>query len=199
MVRRQERTAKVERKTKETDISLKFGLDGKGRSDIDSGIAFLDHMLTLFTTHGFFDLFLRAKGDIEVDFHHTVEDIGICLGDALREALGDKQGIRRYGQAIVPMDEALCMVAIDVSNRPFLVYNVEIKQSRVGLFDIQLIPEFLQAFANRSGITLHINVMYGRNAHHIIEAVFKALGRVLDMAISLDSRVGGVISTKGLL
>ncbi|MDP2798527.1 MAG: imidazoleglycerol-phosphate dehydratase HisB [Deltaproteobacteria bacterium] len=193
------RKAKVERKTKETDISLKFSLDGEGKSDINSGIAFLDHMLTLFAAHGFFDLVLRARGDIEVDFHHTVEDIGICLGDALREALGERQGIRRYGQAIVPMDEALCQVAIDISNRPLLVYNVKMRQSKVGMFDTQLVPEFLQALATHGGITLHVNVMYGRNAHHIIEAVFKALGRALDMAASLDGRVSGVISTKGLI
>jgi imidazoleglycerol-phosphate dehydratase len=158
------RKAKVERKTKETDISLKFSLDGEGKSDIN-----------------------------------TVEDIGICLGDALREALGEKQGIRRYGQAIIPMDEALCQVAIDISNRPLLVYNVKMRQSKVGMFDTQLVPEFLQALATRGGITLHVNVMYGRNAHHIIEAVFKALGRALDMAASLDGRVSGVISTKGLI
>lgn len=196
---KKQRTAKVERKTRETDISLEFGLDGKGRGDIDTGIAFLDHMLTLFTAHGFFDLTLKARGDIEVDFHHTVEDIGICLGEALREALGGKEGIRRYGQAMVPMDEALCTAAVDISNRPFLVYNAKIRQNKVGVFDIQLVPEFLRAFANHGGLTLHINVIYGRNAHHIIEAVFKALGRALDMAVSAEGRVEGVISTKGLL
>ncbi len=198
-MRRQKRAAEVKRKTSETDISLKFDLDGEGRSNVDSGIPFLDHMLTLFTAHGFFDLTLKAKGDIEVDFHHTVEDIGICLGDALQETLGKKEGIRRYGQAIVPMDEALCVAAVDISNRPFLVYNVKVKQSKVGLFDTQLVPEFLRAFANHGGITLHVNVMYGRNAHHIVEAVFKALGRALDMATSIEDRMGGVASTKGLL
>lgn len=199
MSKMHERRAKVERKTRETDILLDLNLNGKGLIEINSGIGFLDHMLTLFAAHGFFDLSLKAKGDLEVDFHHTVEDIGICLGEAFKKALGEMKRVRRYGHAIIPMDEALCEVVVDLSNRPFLVHNIRMKQEKIGVFDIQLVPEFLRALANHAGITMHVRVLHGRNAHHIIEAVFKALGRSLDMATSLDERIQNVISTKGSL
>lgn len=192
------RVAKVERKTRETDICLELGLDGKGRIDIGSGIGFFDHMLELFAAHGFFDLLLRATGDIDVDYHHTVEDVGICLGDAFSQALCGNEGIKRYGQATVPMDEALCEVVVDICNRPFLYHNLTV-QDRIGMFDVQLVPEFLHALANHAGITVHVNLMHGRNTHHVVEAVFKALGRALDEATTIDQRVKGVISTKGIL
>ena len=187
------------RATKETDIRLELTIEGKGTSVITTGIPFMDHMLTLMTAHGFFDITMDAKGDIEIDDHHTVEDIGIVLGDAFSEALGDRKGIKRYGRGLVPMDEALASVVIDFSNRPFLVYHVDLKRETVGRFDAQLVQEFLRAFVNRSGATLHINLMYGENTHHIIEAVFKAFGQALDEATMLDSRISEVRSTKGIL
>lgn len=192
------RIAAVERKTVETEIKLELNLDGKGRPEIFTAIPFFDHMLTLFCVHGFFDLKIQATGDIEVDFHHTVEDVGLVLGKALDQALGDRRSIRRYGYAVTPMDETLTAVAIDLSRRPFLVYHVpEIGQS--GSFDLILAKEFFRAFSNRSGMNLHINVAYGENEHHIIESMFKALGRALNEAVSLDERISTVRSSKGAL
>jgi len=194
------RTAKLERKTKETDIRLSINLDGEGKYAIDTSIPFLDHMLSLMSKHGLLDMKIKAKGDIDIDFHHTVEDIGIVLGKAMKEALGNMQGITRYGQASVPMDEALAMVSIDISGRPYLVYKVEIpKKSKIKNFDPDLIEDFLQAFASNSSITLHVITPYGRNTHHIIEAIFKALGRALRQAVAIDPRVKGVPSTKKVL
>jgi imidazoleglycerol-phosphate dehydratase len=193
------RKVEIRRKTKETGISLRLDLDGSGQFSISSGIPFFDHMLSLFAMHGFFDLHLEAEGDIAVDFHHTVEDIGICLGDGLKKAIGDGKRLRRYGMATIPMDETLVSVALDLSMRPYLVYNPGLKRKKIGLFDVDLIEEFFRAFVNHGGVTLHINTMYGRNSHHIIEAIFKGVGRSLDMASSTDDRVTGVISTKGKL
>jgi imidazoleglycerol-phosphate dehydratase len=193
------RSAKVRRATKETDIKLELTIEGKGKSAIATGIPFMDHMLTLMAAHGFFDLNLGAKGDVEIDDHHTVEDIGIVLGEAFNKALGNRKAIKRYGRGLVPMDEALASVVIDFSNRPFLLYHVSLKRDTAGRFDAQLIQEFFRAFVNRSGATLHINVMYGENTHHIIEAVFKAFGQALDEATMLDSRITEVRSTKGIL
>ncbi len=193
------RRIEIRRKTKETEISLRLDLDGSGQCSIASGIPFFDHMLRLFAAHGFFDLHLEAEGDTEVDFHHTVEDIGICLGDGFKKAIGEGRGLRRYGMAIIPMDETLVSVALDLSMRPYLVYHPGLNRKKVGLFDLDLIEEFFRAFVNHGGITLHINTMYGRNSHHIIEAIFKGVGRSLDMACSLDRRITGVMSTKGSL
>ncbi|MBW1739532.1 MAG: imidazoleglycerol-phosphate dehydratase HisB [Deltaproteobacteria bacterium] len=193
------RSAKVTRTTKETDIRLGLTIEGEGKFAITTGIPFMDHMLTLMAAHGFFDLTLNAKGDIEIDHHHTVEDLGMVIGEAFNKALGDRKGIKRYGRGVVPMDEALASVVIDFSNRPFLVYHVNFKHETTGRFDAQLIQEFFRAFVNRSGATLHINVMYGENTHHIIEAVFKAFGQALDEASMLDKRIAEVRSTKGIL
>ncbi|MFD0871692.1 MULTISPECIES: imidazoleglycerol-phosphate dehydratase HisB [Paenibacillus] len=193
------RQASIERKTGETDIELSFNVDGTGVSEIESDVPFMNHMLDLFTKHGHFDLKVQARGDVEVDDHHTVEDIGICLGRALREALGDKVGIKRYANVFLPMDEALAQVAIDVSNRPHLVYKAEYPSATVGSFTTELVHEFLWKFALEARITLHVIVHYGHNTHHMIEAVFKALGRALDEATSIDPRVKGVPSTKGVL
>ena len=194
------RKAQVIRKTKETDIILNLNLDGKGVYDIRTSIPFLDHMLSLFARHGLFDLKIKAKGDIEIDYHHTVEDIGICLGDALKKALGTKAGIKRYGDATVPMDEAVASAAIDISDRPYLVYKAALpKKSKIKNFDADLVEDFLHAVVSRSGITLHVTAPYGRNIHHIIEAVFKAIARALSDAVRLDSRIKGVMSTKGRL
>jgi len=192
------RTARVERKTKETDIKLAINLDGKGEYSIDTSIPFLDHMLSLMCKHGLFDIRLKARGDIDVDYHHTVEDIGIVFGKAVKQALGNMEGVSRYGQASVPMDEALASVSLDISGRPYLVYKVEFpKKSKIKNFEPDLIEDFLQAFASNSGITLHVESPYGRNTHHIIEAIFKALGRALRKAVLIDPRVKGVPSTKG--
>lgn len=193
------RIGTTQRKTKETEISLSINIDGKGKTDISTSIAFLDHMLELMSVHGFFDFTLKAAGDISIDYHHTVEDIGICLGEAVRKALGERRGIKRYGQALMPMDESLACVALDISDRPHLVYNVSVKPYKVGNFDTELIREFFQGFVSHSGITLHINVPYGQNAHHIFESIFKALGKALDEATSLDKRIQGFLSTKGTL
>lgn len=194
------RKIEIARKTKETQIRIGLDLDGTGKADISTTIPFLDHMLTLMARHGFFDLSLEAKGDTDVDYHHTVEDIGIVLGSAVKKALGDKRGVRRYGAATVPMDETLAAVALDISGRPYLVYNVELsKRVRLKEFDPALIEEFFRAFINNSGITLHINIIYGRNIHHILEAVFKAFGKALRDAVEIDRRVKGVLSTKGRL
>ncbi len=193
------RTAAIERVTKETRIKLSINLDGTGAAKICTSVPFLDHMLDLFARHGLFDLEVEASGDIDIDFHHTVEDIGIVLGQAIKEALGDKTGIRRYGQATVPMDETLASVATDLSGRPFLVYNVRLPKVKIGEFDVELAKEFFQALTNNLGANLHINVMYGDNVHHILEACFKATARALDIATQLDPRIEGVMSTKGKL
>ncbi|OGT98625.1 MAG: imidazoleglycerol-phosphate dehydratase [Geobacteraceae bacterium GWB2_52_12] len=193
------RVALIERITKETKIQLSLNVDGTGQAKICTSVPFLDHMLNLFSRHGLFDLTVEASGDIDIDFHHTVEDIGIVLGEAFKQALGDKKGIRRYGQATVPMDETLASVAIDISGRPYLVYHVMLPKVKIGEFDVELAREFFQAFVNHSGLNLHINVMYGDNVHHIIEACFKAFARAMDAATQLDPRVEGVMSTKGVL
>jgi len=199
MSEQQKRTAQIERNTKETQIALTFGIDGTGESKLDSGVPFFDHMLDAFTRHGFFDLQVQAKGDIEIDYHHTVEDIGICLGNAVREALGDKKGIKRYGNAFVPMDDALAQVVIDISNRPHLEYRATYQMPMVGQFPTELVHEFLWKFALEARINLHVILHYGHNTHHMIEAIFKALGRALDEATMIDPRVKGVPSTKGVL
>jgi imidazoleglycerol-phosphate dehydratase len=194
------RTAKVDRKTKETDINVTINLDGEGKYTIDTSIPFLDHMLSLMCKHGLFDLKIKAKGDIDVDYHHTVEDIGIVLGKAIKQALVDMKGISRFGQASVPMDEALSTVSLDISGRPYLVYKVEFpKKSKIKNFDPDLIEDFLQAFVSNSSITLHVESLYGRNTHHIIEAIFKALGRALKQAVKIDPRIKGIPSTKKVL
>jgi imidazoleglycerol-phosphate dehydratase len=193
------RKSSIERITRETQIKLTLEIDGKGEAKVCTSVPFLDHMLDLFTRHGLFDLQVEAKGDIDIDFHHTVEDIGIVLGTAFREALGDKKGIRRYGQASVPMDETLASVAVDLSGRPYMVYNVKLPKIKIGEFDVELAREFFQAFANNAGANLHINVMYGDNVHHVLEACFKAMARALDQATQVDARIEGVLSTKGKL
>jgi imidazoleglycerol-phosphate dehydratase len=193
------RSASIERKTSETEIRLTLTLDGSGDSEIKTGIPFFDHMLTLFARHGLFDLSVDAKGDIEVDYHHTVEDTGIALGAALSKALGDKAGIRRYGSAYVPMDEALARVVVDCSGRPFLSYEAPRGVESIGLFPFQLVEEFLRALSVQAGLTLHVSILAGRDAHHMAEAIFKALGRALDVAFSHDERVKGIPSTKGVL
>ncbi|WP_374020715.1 imidazoleglycerol-phosphate dehydratase HisB [Paenibacillus thiaminolyticus] len=195
----QTREAAIARTTNETDIQLSFNVDGSGTSRLETGVPFLNHMLDLFTKHGQFDLAVQAKGDSDIDDHHTVEDIGICLGQALREALGNKAGIRRYASVFVPMDEALAQVVIDLSNRPHFEHRAVYPAARVGAFDTELVHEFLWKLALESRMTLHVIVHYGQNTHHIIEAVFKALGRALDEATAIDPRVQGVPSTKGVL
>lgn len=193
------RTATIERTTKETSIKLALDLDGSGKSELNSGIPFLDHMLEQISRHGLIDLTIDAKGDLEIDAHHTVEDIGICLGEALREAVGDKAGIVRYGHAYVPLDEALSRVVLDLSGRPGLEYHISFPKETVGGFDIELFKEFFQAISNHGRITLHIDAIRGDNNHHIIETVFKAFGRALRMAVESDPRVTGIPSTKGAL
>lgn len=194
------RTADVERKTKETDIRVSINLDGNGTHTINTTIPFLDHMISLMSKHGLINLKIRAKGDIEIDYHHTVEDLGIVLGKALKQALGDMKGISRYGQASVPMDETIASVSLDISGRPYLVYKVEFpKKGKLRNFDPDLVEDFLQAFVSNGGLTLHISIPYGRNTHHIIEAIFKALGRALRQAITIDPRVKGIPSTKRVI
>lgn len=193
------RTGSVSRKTNETDIQLSFAVDGTGQAEIETDVPFLNHMLDLFTKHGQFDLNVQARGDVDIDDHHTVEDIGICLGQTLLEALGDKKGIKRYASVFVPMDEALAQVVIDLSNRPHFEYRAEYPSQQVGSFSTELVHEFLWKFALEARMTLHVIVHYGQNTHHMIEAVFKALGRALDEATSIDPRVTGVPSTKGVL
>ena len=193
------RDAKISRTTKETDINLSLNIDGRGNASINTGVAFLDHMLTLWTVHGFFDLDLNATGDLEVDAHHTVEDIGICLGKALAQAIGDLSGIKRFGNASIPMEETLACVNLDICNRPYLVYKVNFLTSKTGNFDTELVEEFLRAMAVNSGMTLHVQVPYGKNSHHIAEAVFKALGRAIDQATQFDPRLKGPLSSKGTL
>lgn len=193
------RTSKIVRKTKETSINLSLNIDGAGKSAIDTGIPFFDHMLELFSKHGLFDLKLKAKGDIKVDLHHTVEDIGICLGKAFQEALGKKIGIERYGSAKVPMDEALSEVVIDISGRPHLTYNVKYPRKRFALFDTEVLEEFFEAFIVNADITMHVNLIRGKNTHHIIESIFKAFGVALSKACAISPRKKGVPSTKGIL
>lgn len=193
------RCAAIKRATKETDIRVEWVLDGTGRTRIKTPIPFLDHMLDLLGRHGCFDLTVQAKGDTHIDDHHTVEDVGIVLGDALKQALGDKKGIRRFGFAAAPLDETLAQVTVDLSGRPYLVYNVHLPNRRIKNFDLYLFEDFFQAFVTHGGFNLHVNVLYGRNPHHIVEATFKAFAKALDQATSLDERVKGVLSTKGSL
>ncbi|MBW1850757.1 MAG: imidazoleglycerol-phosphate dehydratase HisB [Deltaproteobacteria bacterium] len=194
------RKANIDRKTKETDIRIKLDIDGSGQSNVDTGIPFMNHMLNLMTAHGFLDLEISAKGDTEIDDHHTVEDLGICLGKAINEALGMKKGIRRYGEATIPMDDALARVVIDISNRPNLAYRVNLKKTTTGTFDVSLVNEFFRALITHGGITMHVDLLAGDEPHHVSEAIFKAFGRALDKACSQENRLGGdVPSTKGLL
>ncbi|MEW5952691.1 MAG: imidazoleglycerol-phosphate dehydratase HisB [Bacillota bacterium] len=193
------RVGEVKRSTSETGIDLSINLDGSGTSQVDSGVPFLNHMLDLLARHALVDLTLRAEGDTEVDDHHTVEDIGICLGHSIKQALGDKKGVARYGHAVVPMDEALVLVAIDLSGRSCLAYEVNLTSPRVGSFDTELVEEFLRALVTNSGLTMHVKMLAGKNVHHIIEAIFKGLGRALRAACALDPRETGIPSTKGML
>ncbi len=194
------RKSEIKRKTGETNIALSLNLDGSGKGDINTGCGFLDHMLTLFKKHGCFDLTIKAKGDTQVDYHHTVEDVGICLGQAFKNALGDKAGIVRYGDTTLPMDEALILTAVDISGRGFFVQDINIASNKVGDFDTELVNEFLIAFSYNAGITLHVRQLSGSNAHHIIEGIFKSLARTLKKAVAIDSALGGAIpSTKGVL
>ncbi len=193
------RSAIIERKTRETQIRVELNLDGKGESRIATPVPFLDHMLDQIARHGFFDLVVEATGDVEIDAHHTVEDLGICLGEAFKKALADKAGIRRYGRGTMPMHESLASVILDFSGRPFLVYNVPLPKAKVGEFDTELVEEFFVAFCNHAGANIHVNLAYGDNLHHIIEAIFKAFGRALDEATGCDPRVQGVLTTKGKL
>ena len=195
------RAGTIERKTRETEISLKLNLDAENSSPVvDTGIPFMDHMLKLMAAHGFMDLTLKAKGDTEIDDHHTVEDLGICFGLALKEALGNKRGIKRYGEATIPMDETLARVVLDISNRPYLAYGVVLKRERAGAFDVGLIKEFFRALAVNAGLTLHIDLLSGEEPHHVSEAIFKAFGKALDQATQLEARLkGSSPSTKGVL
>lgn len=193
------RTAKIARKTNETQIEIELDLDGTGKSTVNTGVPFMDHMLDLFMKHGLYDGSIQATGDTEIDDHHTTEDLGIVLGQVIRQALGDKKGIKRYGHAFVPMDDALAQVYIDCSDRPHLEFKVEIPNAKVGTFDTELVHEFLWKFALEARMNVHVIVPYGHNTHHIIEAIFKALARAIDDAIQIDPRVQGVPSTKGLL
>ena len=194
-----ERCATVTRKTKETDIEITINLDGRGVADIDTGIGFFDHMLNGFARHGFFDLTVKVSGDLHVDCHHTVEDTGIVLGEAIKKALGDKKSIKRYGSFLLPMDETLVMCAVDLSGRPYLVYDAEFNSERVGEFDTEMAKEFFYAVSYSAGMNLHIKEMYGENAHHIIEAMFKGFAKAMDEAVTVDERVDGILSTKGAL
>ena len=194
------RTAEIKRKTNETDIELKLCLDGKGTSDVNTGSAFLDHMLTLFAKHGKFDLTVKCQGDTEVDFHHTAEDVGICLGTAVKEALGNKAGITRYADTTLPMDEALILCAVDISGRSYLNFDAPIPSPKIGDFDSELVEEFMFGFVRKAGITLHISKLYGSNSHHIAEGIFKALAKVMGKATEIDEKYKDEIpSTKGVL
>lgn len=193
------RIAELNRKTSETDISLKLNVDGKGLASIDTGVGFFDHMLTLLSGHGLFDMEIKACGDLNVDAHHTVEDVGIVLGQVIKEALGEKKSIKRYGTSYVPMDEALAAVSIDIGGRPYIVFNAGFGNERIGDMDAELVEEFFRAVSVNAGMNIHINVLYGSNSHHVAEAVFKAFGRALDEATRLDERIEGVMSTKGIL
>jgi imidazoleglycerol-phosphate dehydratase len=196
---KKKRESKVHRKTTETDIAVSLCLDGSGQADVKTGIPFMDHMLSLFARHGLLDLKIRASGDVEVDDHHLAEDLGICLGQSLKEALGAKEGINRFGHAVVPMDESLAEASVDLSGRAFFVYDVACKAKKVKDFETSLVPEFLRAFAVSAGMNLHVGLRYGSNSHHILEAVFKAVGRAVGAAVMIDRRVKGVPSTKGRL
>ncbi|MCH3951241.1 MAG: imidazoleglycerol-phosphate dehydratase HisB [Acidaminococcus sp.] len=193
------REAEVKRETKETSIYVKLNLDGTGKNDIDTGVGFLNHMLTLVAVHGQFDLTVKAKGDLDVDCHHTVEDVGITFGDALTQALGDKVGIHRYGSFLLPMDEALAEIVLDLSGRPYLVWNADIPRNMLGTFDTEMGEDFFRAIAVHSGMTLHVNLPYGKNTHHMLEAIFKGFGRALSEAVAIDPRVHGIMSSKGSL
>lgn len=193
------REASVNRTTKETDVSLKFNIDGTGNSEIDTGIGFFDHMLEGFAKHGFFDMELVASGDLAVDGHHTVEDVGIVLGTAIKKAVGDKKGIRRYGSCILPMDETLVLCAVDLSGRPYLAFDAEFTTDRVGYLETELVKEFFYAISYKAKMNLHIKVLSGTNNHHIIEGMFKAFARALDDATGTDQRISGILSTKGSL
>ena len=193
------RSAEVERRTKETEIQITIDLDGRGISSVDTSIPFLDHMFELMAAHGFMDLTVRAKGDTEIDYHHTVEDLGICLGQAISKALGEKKAIKRYGHAIVPMDEALAQVVIDISNRPYLSYKVTLETSLTGQFDVGILTEFFRALVNHAGLSMHIELVSGDDPHHSAEAIFKAFARAFDQASQREERLEGVPSTKGLL
>ena len=193
------RKATVERSTAETKVKLTLNVDGAGKYKVDTSVPFLDHMLSLMARHGHFDLNVKATGDTHVDYHHTVEDVGIVLGQAFKKALGEMKGIRRFGEAKVPMDETLAEAVIDISGRPTLVYGVKMPKGKVGEFDVELAYDFFKALTNHAGLTLHMRVLYGDNLHHIIEAMFKAFGRAMDSATGLDNRGGGVPSTKGVL
>ncbi|HVN26843.1 MAG TPA: imidazoleglycerol-phosphate dehydratase HisB [Candidatus Binataceae bacterium] len=193
------RVATIDRKTKETAVKIALKLDGAGHGDISTGVPFLDHMLDSFARHGFFDLKIEASGDLHIDEHHTVEDVGIVLGKSFAQALGDRSGIRRFGEATIPLDEALCTVVVDISGRSYLAYNVAIEQERVGNFQTELVHDFMKALSDNIGMNLHVNMIAGRNPHHVIEATFKALARAMDMATSLEPRVAGALSTKGTL
>jgi imidazoleglycerol-phosphate dehydratase len=197
------RTSKISRKTKETSIKANLNIDGQGNYDIRTPVPFLNHMLELFSRHGLFDIAIEATGDTEIDFHHTVEDIGICLGiclgKAFEKALGNREGIVRYGHAAIPMDETLAQVSIDLSGRPFLIFQAELPKGKVGEFDLELAEEFFRAFSNHLQANLHITLLYGENLHHILEAVFKAAARAMDQATALDPRAKGIPSTKGTL
>lgn len=194
-----QRKSTIKRKTNETDINLSLTVDGTGKASLQTGVPFLDHMLTLFTVHGFFDLSIEATGDIEIDDHHTVEDIGICLGLAFKDSLNDFSSINRYGFCSLPMDETLARVTVDISNRPYLHYDIIAIDQKVGNWDSALIKEFLRAFSLHGGMTLHVEVPYGENTHHILEAIFKALGRTLDQATAVNNRSKGPLSSKGSL
>lgn len=193
------RQARVERRTRETQIVLQLNLDGTGASKVETTIPFFDHMLEACAKHGLMDLTVDAKGDVEVDLHHTVEDVGICLGKAFKEAVGEKKGIVRYGQSFLPMDEALLQASVDISGRPYLVFNVPLQRTRISNFDLDLLKDFFRAFAFNAEITLHITMHYGENLHHIAEAVFKSVGRALAEATRLNPRIADVLSTKGSL
>ena len=193
------RKARIERKTKETEVLLDLDLDGSGKHRIKTSIPFLDHMLSLFSAHGLIDLRISARGDREVDDHHTAEDIGIALGSAIQKALGGKEGIQRYGTAFVPMDESLSSVHLDLSGRPCLVFDFPFRRRKIGDFDTELVKEFLQALVNNAAVTMHARVAYGNNGHHLVESLFKALGRALRQAVSRDERIRGIPSTKGRL
>jgi len=195
-----QRRGKYARTTQETQVEIEIALDGKGEFQGSSGIPFLDHMLALFARHGLLDLELKAQGDIQVDFHHLVEDIGICLGEALSQAWGNKEGMKRYGFTILPMDEVLVLLSMDISNRAYLYFNVPLKNDKkIGTFDLEIAKEFFRSLVAHAGITLHIHLFWGENFHHVLEAIFKALGKALDEATSIDSRIKGVLSTKGQL
>lgn len=191
------RKSEFTRTTKETDISIEINLDGEGSYNIETGVGFFDHMLTLFAKHGILDLDIKAKGDLYIDCHHTIEDVGITLGKCIEKALGDKARIKRYGTAFVPMDEALCMISMDISGRPYLVFEGDFNSTKVGDMDTEMVEEFFRALAFNAGITLHAKVLYGKNTHHMIEGLFKALGRALREAVNKDEKIKGVMSTKG--